>query len=106
MAAYLSCSFCGRASSSDFCDLQWFLISFLRTSLCWWNDGVIWRCSREACKGQVLVKHSGASGPTVETHRDFGLSATGPRLLAQSGPFKALARIGPTVEKQAIDGTV
>ncbi len=45
------------------------------------------------------MKHSGASGPTVETHRDFGLGATGPRLLALPGPFKALARTGLTVEK-------
>ncbi len=47
---------------------------------------------REACKGRVLVKRCGASGPTVETHHDFGLGATGPRLLALPGPFKALAR--------------
>ncbi len=45
------------------------------------------------------MKHCGASGPTVETHRDFGLGATGPRLLAPPGPFKALSRTGPTVEK-------
>ncbi len=41
-----------------------------------------------------------ASGPTVETQRDFELGATGPRLLAPPGPFKALARTDPTVEKQ------
>ncbi len=58
--------------------------------------------SRKVCKGQVLVKRCGASGPTVETHRDFGLGATGPRLLAPPGPFKALARTGPTVEKRLI----
>ncbi len=86
----LSCSFCDRANSSDL-----FLISFLITSLCWWNDGVVWRCSREACKGRVLVKRCGASGPTVETQRDFGLGATGPRLLARPARLKhwlALAR--------------
>ncbi len=46
------------------------------------------------------MKRSGASGPTVETQRDFGLGATGPRLLARPGPFEALARTGPTVEKR------
>ncbi len=46
------------------------------------------------------MKRCGASGPTVETQRDFGLGATGPRLLAPPGPFKALARTGPTVEKR------
>ncbi len=45
----LSCSFCDHANSSDL-----FLISFLITSLCWWNDGVVWRCSREACKGRCF----------------------------------------------------
>ncbi len=49
------------------------------------------------------MKRCGASGPTVETHRDFGLGATGPRLLAPPGPFKALARTGPTVEKWLLD---
>ncbi len=67
---------------------------------CCWNDGVAWRSSREACKGRVLVKRCRASGPTVETHRDFGLGATGPRLSAPPGPFKALAHTGPTVEKR------
>ncbi len=86
--------FCDRASSSDL-----IYISFLITSLFWWNDGVAWHCSREACKGQVLVKRCGASGSTVETHRDFGLGATGSRLLAPPGPFKAQARTDPTVEK-------
>lgn len=43
------------------------------------------------------MKRCGASGPTVETQHDFGLGATG--LLAPPGPFKALARTGPTVEK-------
>ncbi len=55
----------------------------------------------ERCvKRRVLVKRCGASGPTVETHRDFGLGATGPRLLAPPGPFKILTRTGPTVEKR------
>ncbi len=45
------------------------------------------------------MKRSGASGLTVETQRDFGLGATGPRLLAPPGLLKALARTGPTVEK-------
>ncbi len=45
------------------------------------------------------MKCSTASGPMVETHRDFWLGATGPRLLAPPGPFKALARTSPTVEK-------
>ncbi len=44
------------------------------------------------------MKRCGASGPTMETHRDFGLGATGPRLLAPPGPFKALVRTGTTVE--------
>ncbi len=43
------------------------------------------------------MKRCGASGPTVEMHRDFGLGATGLRLLALPGPLKALARTGPTV---------
>ncbi len=51
----------------------------------------------------VLVKRSGASGLTVETHRDFGLGATGPRLLAPPSPFKALAHTGPTVEKWLVN---
>ncbi len=34
------------------------------------------------------MKHCEASGPTVETHRDFGLGATGPRLLAPLGPAR------------------
>ncbi len=38
------------------------------------------------------MKRSGASGPTVEADCDFGLGATGTRLLAPPGPFKALAR--------------
>ncbi len=54
---------------------------------------------REACKGRVLVKRSRASGLTVETQRDFGLGATGLRLLALPGLLKTLARTGPTVEK-------
>ncbi len=45
------------------------------------------------------MKRSGASGLTVEKHCDFGLGATGPRLLAPPGLFKALDRTGPTVEK-------
>ncbi len=45
------------------------------------------------------MKRSGASGQTVETHFDFGLGATGPRLLAPPGLFEALARTGPTMEK-------
>ncbi len=48
------------------------------------------------------MKRCRASGPTVETQRDFGLGATGPRLLAPPGPFKALARTGPTVEKRLL----
>ncbi len=47
------------------------------------------------------MKRCRASGPTVETQCDFGLGATGPRLLAPPGPFKALARTGPTVEQRA-----
>ncbi len=43
-----------------------------------------------------------ASGPTVETHHDFGLGATGARLLAPPGPFKALACTGPTLEKRLV----
>ncbi len=46
------------------------------------------------------MKRYRASGPTVEMQRDFGLGATGPRLLAPPGPFKALALTGPTVEKR------
>ncbi len=53
----------------------------------------------EVCKGWVLVKHSRDSGLTVETQRDFGLGATGPRLLAPPGLLKTLARTVPTVEK-------
>ncbi len=49
------------------------------------------------------MKRSGASGLTVETHRDFGLGATGLRLLAPPGPFKALAHTGPTVEKRLVN---
>ncbi len=45
------------------------------------------------------MKRSGASGRTVETHRDIGLGTTGPRLLAPPGPLKALAHTGPTMEK-------
>ncbi len=41
-----------------------------------------------------------ASGTTVEMQRYYGLGATGPSLLAPPGPFKALARTGPTVEKR------
>ncbi len=48
------------------------------------------------------MKRCRASCPTVETQRDFGLGATGPRLLAPPGPFKALARTGPTVEKRLL----
>ncbi len=51
---------------------------------------------------RVLVKRCRASGLTEETHLDFGLGATGPRLLAPLGPFKALARTGPTVEKRLL----
>ncbi len=46
------------------------------------------------------MKRYGASGPMVETQRDFGLYATGPRLLAPPGLLKALARTGPSVEKR------
>ncbi len=53
----------------------------------------------EVSKGQVLVKCSGASGLTVETQRDFGLGATGPRPLAPPGLLKTLARTDPTGEK-------
>lgn len=42
---------------------------------------------------------SEASGMMVETQHDFGLSATGPRQLAQPGPLKALTHTDPTVEK-------
>ncbi len=38
------------------------------------------------------MKRRGASSPTAETHRDFGLGVTGPRLLVPPGPFKALTR--------------
>ncbi len=48
------------------------------------------------------MKRCGASGPTGETHRDFGLGAAGPRLLAPPGQFKALAHTGPAVEKQLL----
>ncbi len=34
------------------------------------------------------MKRSGAAGPTVETHRDFGLGATGLRLLAPLARLK------------------
>ncbi len=60
----------------------------------------------ESRKGQVLVKRCGASGPTVEAHRNFGLGATGTRLLAPPDTFKALARTGPTVEKWLLSDTV
>ncbi len=46
------------------------------------------------------MKRCRASGPRVETHHDFRLGATGPRLFAWPGPFNALARTGPTVEKR------
>ncbi len=46
------------------------------------------------------MKRYRASGRRLETQRDFELGATGPRLLAPPGPFKALARTDPTVEKQ------
>ncbi len=39
----------------------------------------------------------------VEMHLDFGLGATGPRLLAPPGPFEALAGTGPTVKKWLIE---
>ncbi len=48
------------------------------------------------------MKCCGASGPTVETHCNLGLGATSPRLLAPPGPFKSLARTGPTVEKRVL----
>ncbi len=48
------------------------------------------------------MKRCGDSGPTVLMHRDFGLGATDPRLLALPGPLKALARTGPTVEKSLL----
>ncbi len=75
-------------------------VTYFWLVFCWLNYGVAWRCSREACKGRVLVKRCRASGPTVKTHRDFGLGATGPRLLALPGPFKTMARTDPTVEKR------
>ncbi len=56
----------------------------------------------EVSKGQVLVKRSWASGLTVETQRDFGLGATGPRPLAPPGLLKtllALTRQGKRPEK-------
>ncbi len=40
--------------------------------------------------------------PDSGTHRDFGLGATGPRLLAPPARFKALARTNPTVEKRLL----
>ncbi len=46
------------------------------------------------------MKRCRSSGLMVETHRDFGLGATGPRLLAPPGPFKALAHTGSIVEKR------
>ncbi len=42
----------------------------------------------------------------METHRDFGFGATGPSLLARPGPFKALARTDPTVEKRLMIGEI
>ncbi len=58
---------------------------------------------REACKGRVFVKRSRASGLTVETQCDFGLCATGLRLLAlkcnKLSLLKTLAGIGSTMEK-------
>ncbi len=45
------------------------------------------------------MKRSRASGLMVETQRDFGLGATGLRLLAPPGLLKKLARTGPTAEK-------
>ncbi len=70
----------------------WFQWHSDKSSLCRWNDGVAWRCSREACKGWVLENRYGASGLMVETHCDFGLGTTDPRLLAPPGPFKAQAQ--------------
>jgi len=52
------------------------------------------------------VNRDGASGLMVETHCDFELGTTDPRLLAPPGPFKALARTGPTVEKRLLNGPV
>ncbi len=34
------------------------------------------------------MKRSGASGPTVEMHHDFGHSATGPKIVANYSVFK------------------
>lgn len=48
------------------------------------------------------MKGCEASGPTVETQYVFGLGSTGPRLLAQRGPFKAPARTGPSLETRLL----
>ncbi len=50
---------------------------------------------------RVLEKRCGSLAVGGNTC-DFGLGATGPRLLAPLGPLKALACTGPTVEKAAI----
>lgn len=82
---------------------DFFLISFLIKLL---FAGEMMDLCEVACQAGFSEALSFTSSrPMVKTQRDFGLCATGPRLLAQPVPLKALARTGLTVEKRLLSSS-